>query len=294
MADTQGQADIRGIEIDKIVGGYKYAGVVLKNYANVSKTSHREIRWYSRTGGFLSAPTTTGMTVNLAADVPAKVLPVVVENSYTRNTSYVKKYFLSSPMISIEDLDDCDPDVWGDLIIDTVKKVNYDIDARIYAVLSASGCLTAASTQDGWDDTATGNPFLDVSTAVQQIRVYYGQEMNAGLKPILYINSIENRNLLNWIVTVKGSSFPQVAGEKLTSGVVTKFAECDVIVSENATTDQALVFLDKFSVDWKEFIPLTSAVEDFPGRGKTVLVWAEGEAIRKHPYSVYKITDTVT
>ncbi len=294
MADTAGQAEIRGIEIDKIVGGYKYAGIVLKNYANVSKTFHREMRWYSRTGGFLTSPTTTGMTASLTSDVPSKVLPVVVENSYTRNTSYVKKYFLSSPMISIEDLNDCDPDVWGDLIIDTVKKVNYDIDSRIYVVLTASGCLTGASTQDGWDDSATGDPFKDVTTALQQIRVYYGQEINAGARPILYINSIENKNLLNWIVSVKGSSFPQVASEKLVSGVVTKFAECDVVVSENATTDQAVIFLDKFSVDWKEFISLTSEVENFPGRGKTVLVWAEGEAIRKHPYSVYKITDTVT
>lgn len=294
MADTSSMADIRGIEIDKIVGGYKTTGIVLKNHVNVTKTSHREIRWYSKTGGFLTVPTTTGITGNLAAGVPFKSLPVVVDNSYTRNTSYVQKYFLSSPLISMEDLNDCDPDVWGDLIIDTIKKVNYDIDARIYTVLTAVGCLTGASTQDGWDDAATGNPFLDVSTAVQQIRLYYGVEMNSGLKPILYINSIENKNLLNWIVNVKGSSFPQVASEKLISGVVTKFAECDVIVNENATTDQAVVFLDNFSVDWKEFMPLTSAIEDFPGRGKTVLVWAEGEAIRKHPYSVYKITDTVT
>tara|TARA_Y100000310_G_C20686529_1_gene819382 strand:- start:1353 stop:2225 length:873 start_codon:yes stop_codon:yes gene_type:complete len=289
MADTSAQADIRGIFIHKLVEGFAEEGIVLKNFCRVSKTSAREIRWYQKTAGFLTGPTTTAVTTSLITNTSSKSLPVAIEPSYTRTTSYVKKYFAESPLISIEDLKDTDPDVWGDMIKDTVRAVNYQIDIRIYTVLTDSGAQTAAATADGWDDTATGDPILDLTNAQQKIRAQ-GYETSGA---VLYINSVEYKNLLNWVISVKGSSIPAFSSEKVKSGVMMELLGLKVVVSENATSDQAVVFIPDKAVVWKEFMGLTSAVVDDPGIGKKVRVWSEGEALRPNPKAVFVITDTV-
>jgi len=290
MADTSGMADTRGINISKLVEGFAEEGIVLKNYCRVISTDAREMRWFSKTAGFLTGnPNTENITSSLIKTVDG-ALPVAIEPSYTRNTSYVKKYFASSPMITIEDLKDCDPDVWGDMLKDTVRAVNYQIDARIYEVMTGAGCLTGASTQDGWDDTATGDPIKDFTTAIQAIRAY-GYD-TSGL--VCYINSIEYRNLLNFLISVKGSSIPNFASEKVSSGQLMNLLGVKIVVSENATTNQAVFFIPEKAVTWREFMGITSAVIDDAGIGKTVRVWAEGDATRPNPYAIYKLTDTVT
>src|SRR3990167_5921395 len=146
MADTSAMAEIRGIDIKKLVEGFAEEGIILKNYCRVMPASAREIRWYSKTAGFLTSPTTTAITATLIGNTSSKSLPVAIEPSYTRTTSYVKKYFASSPMISLEDLKDCDPDIWEDMIKDAVRSVNKIIDARIETVMTAAGCGTGAAT----------------------------------------------------------------------------------------------------------------------------------------------------
>jgi hypothetical protein len=37
-------------------------------------------------------------------------------------------------MLSIEDLKDADPDIWGDIIKDAVRAVNKKVDARLLTV----------------------------------------------------------------------------------------------------------------------------------------------------------------
>ena len=127
MADTAGQAEIRGVDIQKVVEGFADVGVVLAKLIPSISATARELRWYSKTSGsgssnFLSSPTTTGVTTDMI-ETASGALPVEIENSYTRNTNYVKKFFASSPMITEEDIKDSDPDVWGDLIRDTVISV---------------------------------------------------------------------------------------------------------------------------------------------------------------------------
>jgi|TARA_Y100000296_G_scaffold17864_2_gene21129 hypothetical protein len=290
MADTNAQAEIRGIDINKLVEGFAEEGIILKNFCRVTKAGARELRWYQKTAGFLTGPTTSGITSTLISNTSSKSLPVAIEPSYTRNTSYVKKYFAESPLITVEDLNDSDPDIWADMIKDIARAVNYQVDSRIYTVMTAGGAQTAAATQDGWDDTATGDPIIDLTNAQQKIRAQ-GYDTSGA---VLYINSVEYKNLLNWIISVKGSSIPSFSSEKVRSGVLMELLGLKVVVSENATTDQAVVFIPDKAVVWKEFMSLHSAIVDDPGIGKKVRVWAEGEAIRPNPNAVFVITDTVT
>ena len=290
MADQSAQADIRGIDVDKLVKGFADEENVFKKFCTVTTTSARELRWFQKTAGFLDSVDTTAITASQIANTSSKSLPVSVEQSWTRNTSYIRKYFVESPLISYEDIADTDVDILATNIRDLVRAVERQVDARIYTVISTgTGVLTGAAVADGWDDTATGNPILDLLTAKQQIRANGYNPEGA----ILAINSVEHKNLINFLISVKGSSIPAFAAQKVESGVVMEVLGLRVVVSENATTDEALVFVPQRACTWKSFMPITSAVIDDPGIGKKIRVWEEGEALLTDPKAAYLITDTV-
>jgi hypothetical protein len=293
MADTAGQAEIRGIDINKLVEGFADVDIVLKKYVRVVGTSAREIRWYQKTSGagtsnYLTSPTTTGITTDMI-ETASKAMPVVIENSYTRNTSYVKKFFASSPLISIEDLKDCDVPIWADIIKDAVRAVNKKVDARLLTVLDASGCGTAAATGDGWNVDANADPSLDFLAAIESIESY-GYNAN---DLIAYMNPAEKKWLIRWVLNVKGSSWTGLSSAKVENGELMTFMGVRIISDANRPTDTVTIFSPSQAVVWREFMPTTSAIVDEPGVGKTVRVWCEGEAIRPNPYAVFKLTDTI-
>lgn len=293
MADTSAQADIRGIDVDKLVKGFADEELVLKRFLTVSSTSAREIRWFQKTAGFLDTTDTTGITGSHIANTSFKARPFVAEQSWTRNTSYVRKYFIESPWMSEEDVKDTDVDLLATNVRDLVKAVMSQVDTRCYNVLteslSPSDIQTAAATADGWDDTATGDPIKDLLEAKRLIRTQRYNPEGA----VLYIHPTEHKNLLNYLISVKGSSIPDFSSDLMGDGVVMNLLGLKVVVSLNATTDYALVFVPKVAATWKSFMPIRSAVVEDPGVGVKVRVWEEGECLLTDPKAVVLLTDTV-
>ena len=299
MADSSGQAEIRGIDIDKLAKGFADEASLLKQFVTKSSTKAREIRWYQKTSGFLDSTDTTAITLSQIANVSERSLPVVVEQSWTRNTSYVKKFFVESPTISDEDIKDSDIDILATNVRDLVRAVANQVDIRIYSVIieaaaatpttpNPTNTLTTAATADGWDDNLTDNPIKDIMTGNRKIRAQ-GYDTSS---IVLYINPIEHENLLNYLINVKGSSIPSFSSEKVKSGVLMELLGNRVVVSQNATTDYALQFIPQRSATWKSFMPITSVVMSDPGVGKKIRVWEEGECLLTDPKSVHQITDT--
>ena len=294
MAASSGESTIRGIFVDKLVKGFAEEELVLKNFVTMGTTSARQVRWYQKTSGFLESVDTTAITASQIANTSSRSLPVVVEQSWTRNTSYIQKMFVESPLISIEDIKDTDVDILATNIRDLVRAVAKQEDISIYNVitenLSPSNINTTAATGTGWDDATNGNPVLDIMTGNQKIRSqgYDAKDV------VLYINSIEHKNLLNYLITIKGSSIPNFSSEKVKTGVVMEVLGNQVVVSENATTDYALQFVPNRACTVKTFTPMTSAVMDEPGIGKKIRVWSEFVALLTDPKSVHLITDTVS
>lgn len=299
MADTSGQADIRGINIDKLATGFAEEPVILKGFCSVSNTKAREIRWYKKTAGFLDSVDTTGITLS---QIPTSEgsLPTVVEQGWTRQTSYIKKFFVESPTITNEDIKDCDPDVLGDNIRDLVRAVQRQVEIRIFSVLGECAAATpttpnptntntAVATADGWNDTATGDPIADINTGIKNIRSYSYDVSNL----IIYMNEAEEMHLKNFLINVKGSSIPQFASDQVTKTKLMEILGCRIIVSASATTDYVCMFVPNKAVTWKNFMPIKTAVIDDPGIGKKIRVWEEGEALLKNPRAVHWITDTI-
>ena len=293
MADQSAQADIRGMDIQKLAIAYEQEARIFKRFVRNATTSAREIRWFNKTAGILDSEDTSGMTASLIANTSSKSRPVVVEQSWTRNTSYVRKYFVESPWISDEDIKDSDVDILTTNVQDLVIAVEDQIDKRIWDILtesqSAVNINTNASTA-AWDAASGQDPVEDVMEALQEIREQTKRPVENG---VLFLSPYDHKALLVWLITTKGSSVPAFASQRVGDGVIMNFLGLDVVISNNVTADYALVTDAAKACTWKSFVPITTALIKDPGIGTKIRVWEEGEAILTDPKAVHLTTNTV-
>lgn len=291
MADTNAMADIRGIDINKLAKGFADEEIKLKRFVTNSTTKAREIRWYQKTSGFLDSPDTTAITASQIANVSFKARPFVLEQSWTRQTSYVRKYFIESPILTDEDIRDTDIDILATNVRDLVRAVSHQVDLRIYTVLSAGAGNTNA-TNAPWDTASFTNVDMieDLMEAKMNIRV-------DGYNPegaILLLNSTDHKQMITWLISSKGSSIPSFASQKIETGVVMEILGLQVVIDENVTADEALIFIPGVAATWKSFTPLTTAVINDPGIGTKIRVWEEGECICTDGNAINKLTNLRT
>jgi len=301
MADIAGEADIRGINIDKLAKGYaELEPNVLKSFVLNTKTTAREMRWYQKTSGFIDTAVTDDTAGSLISNTSGG-RPFIAEQSWTRHTSYVKEFFVESPMLSDSDLKDNDVDLLTTTIRDLVRGVQRKVGLRMFEILF--NCLAATPTQpltgtttvqtsastDGWDVVATANPILDILNGQQLIRAK-GYDAN---KAVIAMNSIEHKFLISYLINVKGSSIPSFSTEKLRSGVVMEILGNSVIVDEIFTTDWVYQWVPNRAATWRSFTPMTSAKIVEPLIGVKIRVKEEGELILHDPNAVHVISDTI-
>ena len=279
MADKSGQALIRGIDIDKLAKGFADEEFIFKQFLTVTPTSAREIRWYQKPSGVLDSTDTTGITASQIANTSHLALPTVVEQSWTRLTSYVKKYFVESPWISFEDIRDSDPDILATNIRDLTRAVASQVDARIYAALSGSLYLSGSAAGSGWSDGTNGNPIVDLLSGSMLIRM---QNYDVSSLVVL-MHPTDYKNLLNYIITVKGSSIPAFASQKAENGVLMQVVGQRIVVSNNCTIGHPVQIVPQRAATWKTFTPITAQTKEEVGIGMKIRVWETGEVILTDP-----------
>ena len=102
--DTVEKADIRTLDIDKLVKGFALTEYVVKNLVANSTTNGDSIRWYKETAADLT-PTDPAVV----ADIAPLAGFTTLEHSWERQTSFPRHYGVEV-CISIEDLRTDDSD----------------------------------------------------------------------------------------------------------------------------------------------------------------------------------------
>jgi len=295
---TSGENEIRGLDIDKLVKGFADEEIIFKSHVMGSTTSARELRWYKKTSGFLTgvSSTDTHKNTDWMDDVDSGALPTVQEQSTERQQTFIRKYFVQSPLITEEDIKDSDVDIFAINIRDLVRAIARRVDRRIYNITSdfqATGSQsvgTFAATGTGWDDISGGNPILDMMAGQQAIREQGYDTSNLTVA----MNPKNHKDLMNYIITVKGSSIPEFASDQLKHHVVMRLLNTNIVVSTNVVADSITMWVTNRASTWKTFMPIKSAIIVDEGLGRTIRVWEEGECILTDPGAVYVITDTDT
>ena len=93
---SQEEANIRTLDIDKMLKGFALTNYIFKNLVTVSSTNGDSIRWYQETAADLTATAPSTIPHATLATFP------YLEHTWTRNTSYPKKY-AAETFISLED-----------------------------------------------------------------------------------------------------------------------------------------------------------------------------------------------
>jgi hypothetical protein len=299
MADSTGQADIRGLDINKLATGFADEfPSPLRSIIRASTTKARELRWWKKTAGFIDTPDTEGITASQIGYQAESSLPEVIQQTMTRQTSYVKIFKANSQAISEEDKKDSDPDIYGAHVRDITRAIQRQVEQRIYDVIgeattsgtpNPSTVPNAAATADGWNDTATGDPIADINAGIESLKLYSYDTSNI----YICMNQAEEKWLKNYIINVKGSSIPDYSSDQVTKSNVMNILGCKVIVSPLFTTDYVLMITPAMAV-WKSFMPQkTNEVYDEITGTYKIVSKESGECLLENPNAGYWITDTI-
>lgn len=292
---VSGEQNIRGIDIDKLAKGFADEQLVFKQFLTITPTSAREVRWYQKTAGFLDSTDTTAITASQLKNNAQLALPQVVEQSWTRNTSYVRKFFVESPWLSIEDIRDSDIDVLATNIRDLTKGIMKQVDSYIFDVMTESNATGPAPSTINYTMNATGaagwggasaNPILDLLSGAKSIMTNSYDTSN--LVTLMHPN--EYTDLMNYLITVKGSSVPSFASDKVENGVLMNLLGQKIVVSNNVTTGYVLQFVPQRASTWKSFMPITAQTKEEIGIGSKIRVWEEGVCLLTDPKAVHLLS----
>lgn len=286
MADTVGQADIRGLNVNKIVTGFALQEFKMKQIVRNSSSSKWQERYYKETAADLTATTPSVIKgISRMSQFPT------LEVSFTQVNTYHVKH-AGEDEISIEDIDSNDVDVLRRTLLRIARAIAKSVDQQIYDDLTADADVnTTGATGTGWDDTSAGNPIKDILVAQRKISV---NNYNSFKNAFLLVNPTDYQNLLNYLIVVKGSSIPQFSSEKVRSGVVMNLLGANIMVSNTVTDDEAAYVLAGECGNYLTLNPLRTVVIDDPGIKKTIRSWEIGVVQVTNPKAISMITDTVT
>jgi hypothetical protein len=289
MADTVEMQDIRGLDIDKTVKGFGEVEYIFKNDLAISTMEGDAVRWYQKTNGDLTAT-----APSVIKNVSPLALPDVLEVSWTRNTSYPRKYFVRG-FLSMEDIKSADVGVLAQTMRDLTRAVTKQVDTDIFNAVYDNGSVTninvfAAATQGGeWDKGSYGGNPLKCLLYAKQLLIsggYSPEGVSAWMDPTSYTL------LVDWLITGKGSSIPSFAAEKVRTGAVMNIMGVNIKPSPNITvTSGAIVIVSpQRSATWKTYQPLTARAIENPGVGTEIRVWEQGITLLTDPKSVVYIS----
>ncbi len=277
MVDGAGQAEIRGLDIDKVSKDLFEEALIFKKEVKNENTSSRQIRWYQKTSGYLTATAPAKIS-----NIGYGARPFVLRQTWTRNTSFTKKYLLDSELIDMEDETDSDVQVFLNTAEDITGAVANDLDGDIWDVTSenqAPSSINDVTSTAAWDAASGQNPYTDVTEAEELIRQQ--TKKNPVLK--IYLNAHDHKSLKDWLVTVKGSSIPGFSSQLIENKPLIMFDSKQVIVSENVTQDFAMVANLERSTIYKSFKPLTTSIITEEQIGRKIRVGINGIALLVRP-----------
>lgn len=289
---TPEQANLRGLEIDKVVKAVTFTEYVFKSLCQVSSTKADSFRWYRKTN---AATTLSATSPSVTANTAFMANPAHLESDVTRNTGYVQEYKVSG-LISEMDIESDDIDILALQIMDLTRVVIRDVDTRIWNVITNnraySGLATEpnlVTTSGAWTD-GSSNPIRDILQARKAIRVSGGYVTQ---EPVLVLSPTDEANLISWLVFAKGSSVPNLSSRLAEGGNrLLEVAGVPIRVSDNVTADYAVMLIPQVSCLWKSFKDTTTEITRYPGRGTEILVHEIGEAVLQNPKSVCLISNT--
>ena len=293
MADSRGQQDIFGLDIDKMVKGIsKFKYTFLEEF-NKTKMKGDSKRWFKKDPTRIADATAPSASKNVSPGSR----PMTQEISWTRDTVYTKKYFIEG-FLDKEDITDAEIDTYGQTLKDLTERIIRDRDVDLYNLMTENQTpvqigtfATTAVGGDQWDaPNFAADPIKDLNRAIRIIQ-------NAGFSAKGASCIMDGRayeSLINWLISGKGSSIPGFSSEKIKTGVVMNLLGLNIKVSTEAVTDNVLVTVGSEAQTYAESEAMTANTSIDPGVGRNIRVWTRGIGYITNASGSVLITDINT
>lgn len=290
MADTVGQTNLRAENVDKIVKGfaeleYKFLQAVAVQSSNAWKETY-----FKETATTLTA----GATASIKG-LPRGATPARGSQSWTRTSSYIEK-FMFEDFIFEEDILTDEFDIQARTLRNISRAVAGAVDSAIWDTLTESrspstiNSVTIASGSE-WDSAtaANQNPLGNILAAMQSIAEDNYTEIYDG--GFLFVSPKGYSDLMNNATVRNATQSVNISDQ--TNGRMGRVLGLTLVVSNNVTSDYALVTAGQVAATWKEVNALkvdTTYVE--PGVKYRVRAWQYGVCQLVNPQAICLISNT--
>lgn len=286
MADTWQEADMRKEYIDSAVKAVNQDMSKLKNLCIIDSSSAWTESYYRET----NADSTDGGTGSSIKGIPQMAPFPFVQVTETKVSSVVLKYGDES-VISLEMQQEATVPMLQRHILRMARKVNWQIDTAIEAIMSSDAGNTFAITADyEWDSAtiAQRDPVYDILYGINMLRADGIDALNGN--GYLVVNGTDYTNIISNTKILNHPTFQSVSAVQ--NGIVGSLAGLKIMVSEAVTADQAYIVVKGESLVWKQAQPLKTVTIDDPGKSTTIRCWERGVCQLHAPNGICKITNT--
>jgi hypothetical protein len=286
MADFWQEADTRKEFIDSAVKAVNLDQAKLKTLCVIDSSTSWTESYFRET----NSDQTDGGTGSAIRGIPQMSPFPAVQVSETKVSSVVQKYG-NDAVISLEAQQSATVPMLQRHILRQQRKINWQIDVAIDALLSAdAGNTFAISAGSEWDSATLANrdPLYDVLFGINMLRIDGIDALNGN--GFLVVNGTDYTNIISNTKIVNHPTFKAVSSVQ--NGVVNELGGLKIMVSEAVTADQAYIVVKGESLVWKQAQPLQVVTIDDPGKSTTIRAWERGVAQLHAPNGVCKITNT--
>lgn len=280
MADTVGMADIRGLNVSKVVTGFALQEYKMKQLCIVESSSSWTERYFQETSTEL-----TGGTGSAVEGVPRGAHFPHGEVSWTQQNSRMKKHGMEGH-VYWEDAKANDVDTVRRTLLRISRAVAKSVDDDIWDVITegqSASNINSVSVTHEWDDHTNAVPIDNITDAMRLIAV---QNYDPYKNGYLLINPQTFHDLITHLIETSGADIPQFSSEKVVNGQVGKLLGLTVVVSNTVTSDYAAVVIAKEAATYKQVQPLTVRTIEEPGVRYTIRAWEIGVCQLKNPKAV--------
>ncbi len=284
MADTVGEQDIRGENIERAVKGFANQLFKLKQILLVQSSSDQTETYYRET----AAPNTAGGNRNVN-QVARGALPPELHTSWTKVSTENRK-FMGQELIFFEDTITDAIDVQARVIFKVAEAIASAVDVYIYTQLTAEGGTSGnVAASDTWNSTTIANrdPMGDILIGEAAMMANDYDVLQNGfllLTPKDYGSLLRNDKIIN------NPSFK--TADVVSNGVVGQIAGLKIIISTNVVAGEAMIVMGQRAATWKSAAPLQTAIIEDQGVSKKVRAWEYGHIQITDPLALYTITGT--
>lgn len=287
-----GQVDIRSLNVNKLVTGFALRTYRFKQECTQISSSSFQERYFSETAADLTQAGSPVEGVPRMAQFPSQHV------TWTQHNSYHIKHGLQDT-IAYEDLVINEIDALRRTTLRISRAIAKSVDANIFNTITegTAGVPSASPTNILEYDIAAGNEW-DSATIANRDPVQDLLDARALIDAQDYDSSMCSLwvNPSDW-AKLLGNPNVRNAGQFFTDDVTRNgnigfLLGMKVIVSNNVTSDYAVLVIPNEACTWVTLKPMQTALIEEPGISTTIRCWEEGVAQLKNPKAVCLISNT--